>query len=124
MGLSVWCADQAGPSQTVPNPGPAWRPEGEPARQPHEYLRDGTAKVLTLFHPRDGQVRLEGVTSCTNAVLHPWLRRELTAVLEGLPATPTASSAVAADAAVADPSGLVAVTLSLTVLPTSSPVSL
>src|SRR3982750_4052391 len=26
---------------------------------------------LTLFHPGDGQVRLEGVTSCPNAVLHP-----------------------------------------------------
>jgi len=89
MGLSVWCTDQAGPFQTVPHPGPSWRPEGEPARQPHEYLRDGTAKVLTLFHPADGQVRLEGVTACPNAVLHPWLRRELSAVLEGLPAAPT-----------------------------------
>ena len=74
MGLSVWCADQAGPFQTVPHPGPSWRPEGEPARQPHEYLRDGTAKVLTLFHPADGRVRLEGVTACPNAVLHPWLQ--------------------------------------------------
>ena len=89
MGLPVWCTDQAGPFQTVPHPGPCWRPEGEPARQPHEYLRDGTAKVLTLFHPVDGQVRLEGVTSCPNAVLHPWLRRELSAVPEGLPAAPT-----------------------------------
>ena len=77
MGLSVWCTDQAGPFQTVPHPGQSWRPEGEPARQPHEYLRDGTAKVLTLFHPADGQVRLEGVTACPNAVLHPWLKREL-----------------------------------------------
>ena len=65
--------------QTIPYPGQSWRPEGEPARQPHEYLRDGTAKVLTLFHPADGQVRLEGVTACPNAVLHPWLKRELTA---------------------------------------------
>ena len=89
LGLSVWCCDQAGPFQTVPQPGPSWQPEGEPARQPHEYLRDGTAKVLTLFHPADGQVRLEGVTACPNAVLHPWLRRELSAVLEGLPAAPT-----------------------------------
>ena len=77
MGLPVWCTDQAGPFQTVPYPGQSWRPEGEPARQPHEYLRDGTAKVLTLFHPADGQVRVEGVTACPNAVLHPWLKREL-----------------------------------------------
>ena len=62
MGLSVWCTDQAGPFQTMPYPGQSWRPEGEPARQPHEYLRDGTAKVLTLFHPADGRVRLHGVT--------------------------------------------------------------
>jgi hypothetical protein len=89
MGLPVWCTDQAGPFQTVPHPGPSWRPEGQPARQPHEYLRDGTAKVLTLFHPADGRVRIEGVTSCPNTVLHGWLRRELTAVLATLP-TPSA----------------------------------
>jgi transposase len=93
MGLSVWCADEAGPFQTVPQPGPSWQPECEPARQPHEYLRDGTAKVLTLFHPADGQVRLEGATSCSNAVLHPWLRRELSAILEGLPASPAGADA-------------------------------
>ena len=92
MGLSVWCADQAGPFQTAPHPGPCWRPEGEPACQPHEYLHDGTAKVLTLFHPADGRVRPEGVTSGTNAVLHPWRRREHSAVLEGLPAPPAAGA--------------------------------
>jgi hypothetical protein len=97
MGLSVWCADQAGPFRTVPHPGPSWRPECEPARQPHEYLRDGTAEVLTLFHPADGQVRIEGVTACPNAVLHPWLRRELSAVLDGLTVSP--ASAGGADAA-------------------------
>jgi hypothetical protein len=101
MGLSVWCADQAGPSRTVPHPGPSWRPEGEPARQPHEYLRDGTAKVLTLFHPRDGRVRLEGVTSCPNAVLHPWLQRELTAVLAAMP-TPRVGEAAAGGASRGD----------------------
>jgi hypothetical protein len=88
MGLAVWCADQAGPFQTVPHPGPSWQPEGAPARPPHEYLRAGTAQVLTRSHPADGQVRVEGVTSCPNVVLHPWRRRELPAVLEGLPAAP------------------------------------
>jgi hypothetical protein len=86
MGLPVWCTDQAGPFQTVPHPGPSWRPEGQPARQPHEYLRDGPAKALTLFHPADGRVRAEGVTTCPNTVLHGWLKRELTAVLAALPA--------------------------------------
>ena len=77
MGLPVWRADQAGPYQTVPHPGRSWRPVGDPARQPHEYLRDGTVKVLTLFHPADGHVRLGSVTSCPDAVLHPWLEGEL-----------------------------------------------
>jgi hypothetical protein len=85
LGLPVWCTDQAGPFQTMPYPGQTWRPAGEPARLPHEYLRDGTAKVLTLFHPADGHVRLHGVTSCPNAVLHPWLKRELTAILAEMP---------------------------------------
>jgi hypothetical protein len=88
MGLSVWCTDQAGPFQTVPYPGPSWRPVGEPARQPHEYLRDGTAKILTLFHPGDGRVRLEGVTAGPNAVLHPWLQRELSDILAAMPGPP------------------------------------
>jgi DDE superfamily endonuclease len=88
-GLPVWCTDQAGPFQTVPHPGQSWRPEGEPACQPHEYLRDGTAKVLTLFHPADGRVRVEGVTACPNTVLHGWLKEELTAVLAAMP-TPRA----------------------------------
>src|SRR4051794_32219285 len=58
-GLAVWWADQAGPSRTMPYPGPSWRPAAEPACQPHEDLRDGPAKVLILFHPASGRVRLE-----------------------------------------------------------------
>jgi DDE superfamily endonuclease len=92
-GLPVWCTDQAGPFQTIPYPGQSWRPEAKPARQPHEYLRDGTAKVLTLFHPADGRVRVEGVTTCPNTVLHGWLKRELTAVLAAMP-TPSAKATV------------------------------
>jgi DDE superfamily endonuclease len=85
LGLSVWCCDQAGPFQTVPYPAQQWQPQGHPARQPHEYLRNGTAKVLTLFQPADGHVRLHGVTACPNAVLHGWLKQELTAILATLP---------------------------------------
>jgi hypothetical protein len=96
MGLAVWCADQAGPYQTVPHAGQSWPPEGEPARQPHEYLRDGTAKILTLFHPADGRVRIEGVRSCPNAVLHPWLKRERAAILAAMPASPAESVAAQA----------------------------
>jgi len=85
-GVPVWCQDEAGPYQAVPHPGVSWQPEGQPARQPHEYLRGGTAKLLTLFHPATGEVRAQGVTSGTNAVLHPWLQAHLQALLVTLPA--------------------------------------
>jgi hypothetical protein len=97
MGLPVWCTDQAGPFQTVPYPGQSWRPEGQPARQPHEYLRDGTAKVLTLFHPADGRVRIQGVTACPNPVLHGWLKQELTAVLAAMPTPPAKAATIQAE---------------------------
>jgi hypothetical protein len=86
LGLAVWGQDEAGPFQTAPYPGTSWAPEGEPVRQPHEHLRNGTAKMLTLFHPADGQLRVKGVTSTANAVLHPWLKAELSAILATLPA--------------------------------------
>jgi hypothetical protein len=64
----------------------SWQPRGQPALQPHEYIRGGTTKILTLFHPASGQVRLPPATHCTNAVLHPWLRERLSAILAALPA--------------------------------------
>ncbi len=82
----MWTADEAGPFQTIPVPGQQWRPEATPARYPHEHLRDGTAKLLTLFHPRPGAVRVHGVPSCTHVVLHGWLEREVETVLATLPA--------------------------------------
>lgn len=85
LGLAVWCHDQGGPYQTIPCPGPSWQPVGKPARQPAEYVRNGTAKLLTLFHPADGQVRVKGVTSSANQALHPWLKQELATVLATLP---------------------------------------
>ena len=84
MGLAVWCTDQAGPFQAVPHPGQSWRAEGHPDRQPHEYIRNGTAKVMTLFRPADGRVRIKGVTTCTNEVLHGWLKEELRSILATL----------------------------------------
>jgi hypothetical protein len=93
LGLSVWCEDEAGPFQAVPHAGESWRPEGDPARQPHEYVRGGTAKVLTLFRPADGRVRVEGATACPNSVLHPWLKRELAAIIAALPTPPPTAGA-------------------------------
>jgi hypothetical protein len=83
--LPLFCQDEAGPYQAVPQKGASWQPEGEPARQAHEYVRGGTAKLLTLFQPATGEVRAKAVTETTNAVVHPWLKAELAAVLAGLP---------------------------------------
>jgi hypothetical protein len=51
--------------------------------------------MLTLFHPATGQVRVKGVSRCPNAVLHPWLKQELTAILAELPEPSVASDAAA-----------------------------
>jgi hypothetical protein len=59
--LAVWGEDEAGPFQTIPYPGQQWCPAGHPARYPHEHVRNGTAKLLTLFHPASGAVRVKGV---------------------------------------------------------------
>src|SRR5215212_6207235 len=86
LGLSVWCEDEAGPFQAVPHPGASWQPREHPAQQPHEYIRGGTTKILTLVHPATGQVRLQPAIRGTNAVLHPWLRERLSEILTEVPA--------------------------------------
>lgn len=86
QGLAVWTEDEAGPYQTRPYPGQSWTEHGQARCQPHEYLRNGTAKLLTLFCPGSGEVRVRGVLSASNAVLHPWLQQELLEILTHLPA--------------------------------------
>ncbi len=52
--------------------------------------------MLTLFRPSDGRVRIAGATSVTDAVLHPWVKRERVAISAELstpPATTDASRA-------------------------------
>jgi DDE superfamily endonuclease len=93
MGITVWCQDEAGPFTTIPYEGESWQIEGEPKTYPHEYVKDGTAKLLTLFHPSDGTVRVKGVQRCTNQVLHPWLKQELAEILQALPISDKALSA-------------------------------
>jgi hypothetical protein len=83
--VAVWCQDEAGPYQTVPVAGQTWEPAGKARCRPHAYERNGTAKLLTLFHPATGHVRAKGVTNAPNAVLHPWLQTELEQVLAALP---------------------------------------
>ncbi len=84
----MWCQDEAGPYQAIPQPGASWHPDGFPARHPHAYERGGTAKLLTLFRPATGAVRAHGVLSAPNAVLHPWLKDQLLQVLAELDRDP------------------------------------
>lgn len=88
LGIPLWCEDEAGPYQAIPQPGPSWQPMGCPAHRPHEYIRGGTAKLLTLFRPATGMVRAESVASTPNAVLHPWIEQEVTALLAEVPPVP------------------------------------
>ena len=73
MGLCVLNEAEAGPYQAIPQPGQSWQDEGQPATIPHEYVRGGTAKLLTLFEPATGLLCAKGVTHTPNTVLHPWL---------------------------------------------------
>ena len=79
LGISVWCQadrpakcrsvqdDEAGPYQTRAYDGSSWQSQGQPQKQDAEYVRAGTAKLLTLLHPQTGQVRVKGVERTTNA---------------------------------------------------------
>jgi hypothetical protein len=58
---------------------------GCPTRLPHEYIREGTAKLMTLFHPASGEARVKGVLGTPNKVLHAWLQRQLEDILNRLP---------------------------------------
>jgi hypothetical protein len=72
---------------------PSWRPATGPARYPHEHLRRGTAKRLTQFHPASGRVRVKGVASAPNGVMHPRPEAELAAILASLPEPPARPAA-------------------------------
>ncbi len=77
----VW-GQEAGPYQAIAQVGQSWHEQNLPARMPHEYVRAGTAKLLTLFRPASGELHANGVTSSANAILHPWLESALTVLLE------------------------------------------
>lgn len=95
LGLAVWTEDEAGPYPTRPYPGQSWCEQGLARRMPHEYVRNGIAKMLTLFCPRSGELRAKGVTATPNAVLHPWLQQELTAILDSMPQAAPVTDAAA-----------------------------
>ena len=94
LGLAVWTQDEAGPYPTRPMPGQSWAEQGQAQRQPHEYVRNGKAKLLTLFCPSSGELRAKGVSAAPKVVLHPWLQQELTGLLDRLPAAPPVTDAV------------------------------
>src|SRR3954469_18388190 len=79
------CRSEPTPPQLFPT-NLAPRPIGRPATQPHEYVRQGTTKLLTLFRPATGEVRVQPATRGTNAVLHGWLKQTLAAIVAALPA--------------------------------------
>jgi hypothetical protein len=58
-------------------------------------VRGGPTKILTLFHPATGQVRVRPAANGTNAVLHGWLKQTLAAIVAALPvnAAPSAPAA-------------------------------
>jgi hypothetical protein len=70
----------------MPYAGVSWQLETKARPLAHEYMRNGTAKLLTLFCPATGEVRVKGTRSCTNAVLHHWMQDELLTTLAALPA--------------------------------------
>jgi transposase len=92
LGLAVWTQDEAGPFQCKPVAGQHWHEPGQPGRQSHEYVRQGTAKLLVLFHSATGEVRAKGVRQCPNPVLHPWRKAEFSAILTPLPSPPAVAA--------------------------------
>jgi transposase len=92
LGMQVWCEDEAGPYQAIPQAGISWQRRGHPIRQAHQYERGGTMKLLTLFRPATGELRAEAVDRAPNAILHPWLKEELGAILQQCAPAPAAAS--------------------------------
>ena len=54
--------------------------------------------MLTLFHPTSGKVRVKGVLHSTNAILHPWIKEQVTEILAGLPVPSEAEAEAEAEA--------------------------
>jgi hypothetical protein len=88
MGIWVWGVDQAGPLQSMPYPGSRWEPHtGQTGMPASPALEEWQSQAdMSLLHPSTGEVRVKGVhNSCTNAVLHPWLKEHLRDILKTLP---------------------------------------
>lgn len=82
----VCCQDEAGPYHTIAYPATRWQPQGDPKQVDPHFERNGIAKFLTLFRPATGEVCIKGVSQTTNAIIHPWLKQEVSQILSTLPA--------------------------------------
>jgi transposase len=85
MGIPLWCQDEAGPYQAVPQPGQSRPARGQaalPAARVHPRRNGQAVDSVPSGHWRSS---CKGVSRATNAVLHPWLKNELLQVLEELP---------------------------------------
>jgi hypothetical protein len=71
LGIAVCCEDEARPYGTEPYCASSWQCKGKPVPYSNDYFREGTVKMLTLFHPNTGEVRVKGVTNARNDTLHP-----------------------------------------------------
>ena len=80
------CEDEAGPYQAIAQEVQSWQPEGSPERRSHEYIRQGTAKLLTVFEPKTGYLVAKGVTGTKNEVLHPFILKAVESVVGGIKA--------------------------------------
>ena len=44
--------------------------------------------MLTFFHPATGQVQVKGVRHSSNAILHPWVKEQVSEILKAFPEKP------------------------------------
>lgn len=69
----------------IPQPDSHWVEADTSERYPHEYVPGGTAKLLCLFPPSTGEVRVQVVFGATNAVLHLRVEEQVLEILATLP---------------------------------------
>ena len=69
----------------MPSVGGSWQIETKARPLTHEYIRNGTATLMTHCCPVTGAVRVKGTRSGINAVQHPWIPEELVSILAALP---------------------------------------
>jgi len=80
----VWCQDEAGPYQGIPQPGMTWAPQGQAWPATPRISPGWHRQTADPLRPATGEVRACVVETAPNAVLYPWLQQELAEILVGL----------------------------------------